>query len=62
MEPSVKPSYLSKTLWVNLLLALAPFIPGASDFVAANPDIAMSIVAGVNLILRLITKDKIVLI
>jgi hypothetical protein len=54
-----KPAYLSKTLWVNLLVGgLALFLPGAKEWVAAHPEVATGALAGVNILLRLVTKGK----
>lgn len=58
MSQSVKKSYLSKTLWTNLILAVVAFFPGAQSFVASNPDVFMWAFAVVNIILRFATKDK----
>lgn len=57
--PTTKAPWLSKTLILNLVMAVAAFIPGVGTYIAAHPDIAMSVLAGVNFILRLVTKDKI---
>ncbi len=54
----VKKPWLSKTLWVNLLLALAAFSPSAQEFLQGRPDIALIIPALINVVLRLVTKDK----
>ena len=60
-EPEGKQLWKSKTLWVNLVMAVAAFIPGVGEWVSTNPEAAGIIVAGVNGVLRLITKDKVVL-
>lgn len=58
-----KKPWLSKTLWVNLLMAVfAMFWQPAADFIAQNPETVAVIFTGINMVLRLITKDKIVLI
>ena len=54
-----KPSYLSKTLWVNVLVAAAAFIPGLGDKMVENPELAVTIIAGINVLLRVVTKSKI---
>ena len=51
--------YLSKTIYVNLIMAICAFIPVIKDNVSSYPEIAGVIVAVVNFILRLSTKDKI---
>lgn len=47
----------SKTLIVNTIMAIVAFFPGVSEFV--TPEILLSGLAVVNIILRVITKDKI---
>lgn len=57
-----KKPWLSKTLWSNFLLAvLSLFVPPVRDFFLENPKVLPVIFAGVNFVLRLITKDRIVL-
>jgi VIT1/CCC1 family predicted Fe2+/Mn2+ transporter len=51
----------SKTLWVGLILALAAFVPAVSSFIAANPIVFSAIVSGVFMVLRFVTKGKIVI-
>lgn len=58
MEP--KKPWQSKTLWINLIVAiLAMAWPQGAAYIGANPEIVMSVMAGLNIILRLISKDKI---
>jgi hypothetical protein len=54
-----KKLYKSKTLWVNLVMAVAAFIPGVGEWVAGNTEAAGAIVAGINVVLRLVTKEKV---
>jgi len=54
-----KPSYLSKTVIVNLIMALSAFVPSVNAYLVANPEIVMSVLAGVNILLRFFTKEKI---
>ncbi len=54
-----KPSYLSKTVIVNLIMALSAFVPSVNVYLVANPEIVMSVLAGVNILLRFFTKEKI---
>ena len=55
-----KPSYLSKTLWVNFLAAVFAIVfPPVTDWIAANPEAVISIFAGINILLRIVTKDKV---
>lgn len=57
---TTKPAYLSKTLWVNALLAVsALFVPSINEWVVVNPDSVAIVFTVVNFALRLITKDKI---
>jgi len=56
-EPKKNP-LLSKTLWMNFLAGgLALFYPPAADWIAANPAMIVGIFAGINILLRLITKE-----
>ena len=57
MDPK-KPWY-SKTVWVNLVMALVAFVPGAEDWVAHNPQAAVVVGVVVNLFLRAITKQPV---
>lgn len=55
-----KKPWLSKTLWVNALMAALALIPGpAHEWAVAHQDLMMMVVTGVNMLLRLVTKDKI---
>jgi len=59
MENGVKKPWLSKTLWVNAIVAVgALFAPGASDYIASHPDLVVGVFAVVNMVLRLVSKDK----
>ena len=61
MEETKKP-WQSKTLITNLVVALAAlFAPGVSEWISANPDTMVMIWAGVNAVLRFVTKDKVVI-
>lgn len=54
-----KKLWLSKTLWTNVLVAAAAmFAPGVSNWISANPETMVMIWAGVNALLRLVTKEK----
>lgn len=65
MEP--KNALLSKTVWVNAIVALcgilASFglIPSVNEWMASHVDFLMSGLGVVGIILRAISKDKIVL-
>lgn len=55
-----KSPLLSKTLWVNLVLALsAIFVPSVGAFIQAHPDVTAVVFAGINMVLRLVTKKPI---
>ena len=53
-----KNTFLSKTLWTNFLVAGAAFFPVASDWMATNPTVMIVVFALVNIVLRLVTKEK----
>lgn len=55
-----KSPWLSKTLWLNLVMAVLPFVaPPAKVLLEQNPEVFGVIVTGVNFLLRLITKQPI---
>lgn len=54
-----KAPYKSKTIWVNLLFAVAAFFPQAQEFLKNHPEAVMSGFAVLNMVLRLVSKDKI---
>lgn len=56
-----KVAWKSKTVWVALVAAVAAFIPGVQAWISANPDTYGSILSGVFVALRFISKDKIVI-
>lgn len=49
----------SKTIWVNIIMAITAFFPPVQAYLVAHPDIFTMIFVGVNMVLRLITKDGI---
>lgn len=58
--PETKKPWLSKTIWLNLVGAvLALVYPPASAWLAAHAEITLGFFAGLNVLLRLISKDKI---
>jgi len=58
MEPT-KPTYLSKTLFLNLLSAAFAYLyPPANDWVNAHPDMVVGFFTMLNIVLRFFTKDK----
>lgn len=61
-QPGVKLPWLSKTLWVNMIMALAAlFWPAVGDAIASHPEVAAVVWAAVNMLLRWITKDRLIL-
>lgn len=60
MEPTVKSPFLSKTLWGNLLMALAAFFAGKYPEVKKymTPENVAYLFMVVNFVLRFVTKDK----
>lgn len=56
-----KKPWQSKTLWVGLIAAVVPFFPPAAAVIAANPEVASIVLSGVFSVLRLITKDRVVI-
>ncbi len=55
-----KKPWLSKTIWLNLVGAILALVyPPASAWLAAHADITLGFFAGINILLRLISKDKI---
>ncbi len=51
-----KNAFKSKTLWVNFIAAIIAFFPGVSN--SFTPDQIMGLMAGANILLRIVTKDK----
>jgi len=58
-KEQVKRPWQSRTLWVNLIMAAVPFIPGSEAFLNEQSLGAMFLV--VNSVLRAVTKSKITL-
>lgn len=54
-----KKPWLSKTLWMNLLMAASSFIPSVGSWMSAHTELVMAGWSALNMALRLITKDKI---
>lgn len=57
--PTEKSLFTSKTLWVNLIVGIAAFFPAVAEKV--NPVTVMQAMTFINIILRFVTKDKVVL-
>ena len=58
MEPKVKKPYLSKTLIANAVFALLA-VTGLQSKIEISPEQFTMALTGLNIVLRLITKDKI---
>ena len=58
-----KKAWMSKTLWANFLISVvaivAVWVPAVANIV--NEEAVLMLFAMVNMILRLVTKDKVVL-
>lgn len=54
-----KPFWLSKTFWTNLVMLVGTQIPALAD--KLTPDMIAGIFGGMNILLRLISKDKVTL-
>jgi len=54
----MKKPWLSKTLWANALIALSAFYPPVGAWMAGNADLVLQLLAGLNILLRILTKDK----
>ena len=59
-EPAV-PFYLSKTLIVNLIIAIAAFFPAVREWIVAHPETTVQAIAVIGIALRIITSGRIVL-
>lgn len=60
-EQQTKPLLTSKTIVVNAVVALAAMYPPAQEFVANHAPLVLSAIGILNVVLRLVTKSKIVL-
>jgi len=55
-----KKPWESKTLWMNLIIAVAAMAsPKVHDYIGAHPDVVSAVWAFANVVLRLVSKDKI---
>jgi uncharacterized membrane-anchored protein len=52
------PVYLSKTLWLNVIIAVIAFFPGAQSYVTAHPALVPTVIAAANFALRFLTNSK----
>lgn len=56
-----KPFYLSKTFWINVLALVAIMVPASASFIQANFTEAGVAWVVINLVLRAVSKDKLVI-
>ena len=54
----MKPLLKSKTIAVNAVIIAASLIPGVGDWVQSHPAETLTLLGAVNIILRLVTKEK----
>lgn len=55
-----KKPWQSKTIWITAITALAPLaIPGASQWIASNPELFSGVLGALFAFLRLVSSDKI---
>lgn len=52
-----KLAYQSKTLWVNLILAVCAFFPNVQEYISAHPELFTTVFAVLNIILRVVSKS-----
>lgn len=58
----MKSIFASKTIWVNLVVGLAALVfPPAKEWIDSHPTETLTLLAAANLVLRLVTRDKVVL-
>lgn len=58
-ENQKKKPWLSKTLWTNFLLATAALtVPSIQEWIKSHPEAMSAAFAGINMLLRWLTKDK----
>jgi hypothetical protein len=53
-----KSVFWSKTIWVNVVMAVSAFFPMVHEFIIANPDLFAMFWSLVNVVLRLITNQE----
>ena len=59
---AIKSPFLSKTLWLNAIAGLSALLfPVVGEYISANPTLITTAWTVINLVLRLITKDKLTL-
>ena len=57
----VKKPWQSKTLWIGLVVAIAPFFPPAQAVLIANPELVGMFVGALFAGLRVVSEKKLVL-
>jgi uncharacterized membrane protein YqaE (UPF0057 family) len=58
-EQKSKKPWKSKTVWINLILAVVAFIPAVAQHV--THEVLLQVFAFVNVVLRLMSKDELTL-
>jgi hypothetical protein len=56
-----KSALKSKTFWFGIITAIAPLVPKAGQFIAENSASIGMVWGAMTIILRMITKEKVVL-
>lgn len=51
--------YQSKTVWVNLIFAVAAFFPSVQQYISAHPELIPTLFAILNILLRVVSKSGI---
>lgn len=53
-----KKTYLSKSVWLGLVVGIAGFFPYASGWIAANPELVSHGLGALIIVLRVVTEKK----
>lgn len=53
-----KPFYLSKTVWLQVLALIAVLVPASAHFIQQNLSESAALWGVLNLVLRVISKDR----
>ena len=59
-KPTCKP-WQSRTIWVSAIMSVAVFFPGVNTWIALNPETFTLVMGGIFTVLRIVSKDKIVI-
>lgn len=54
----MKAWYLSKTLWINLIAVASLMVPAVGAYVASHPSAVVDGLGAINVLLRLLSSDK----